>query len=78
MEITKEDILKYGTKDEIKEMFGSDKLNAADAITRVNRALGGWLSIEERKNFTEEYLLTLRNKLYEFIEAVENELRKLT
>jgi len=77
MKINREDIQKYGTKEEIKEIFGSDKLNAADAITRVNRALGGWLSIQERKNFTEEYLLTLRKKLYEFIEAVEAELRKI-
>jgi hypothetical protein len=57
--------------------FEGDKLTADDAVARVNRARHGWLAPEDAKNFTEDYLLTLKEELEKFIERVNGELEFL-
>jgi uncharacterized FlaG/YvyC family protein len=77
MKLTREDIKKYGTKKELKEIFEDNKLTTDDAVAQVNGAMMGWLSPEERKNFTEDYLLTLKEELEKFIKRVNEELEFL-
>lgn len=73
MKLTKEDIKKYGTEEELKEIFGKKKtpLTADDAVARVNRSRTGWMAWDEEERFTEEYLLTLRDNLQNFLRGVE-------
>jgi hypothetical protein len=72
MKLTEEDVKKYGTKDELKEIFGNKKpLTKDDAYERISKSRDGWRHWKQRERFTEEYLLTLKDELQRFLRGVE-------
>ena len=75
MKLTKEDVKKYGTKKELKEIFGKKTpLTADDAYARVNRSRVGWGHWSQVERWTEGYLLALRDELQSFLKGVEEQI----